>query len=58
MSRVSLEGVDDTLSANLVDMQSFSKYNGGVRYLLNIIAVFSKRARSIPILNKMDKAIV
>ena len=40
--RVLVGGVDNTWSADLVDMQSFSKYIDGFKYLLNVIDVFSK----------------
>ena len=56
--RVRVGGVDDTWSADLVDMQSFSKCNDGVKYLLNVIDVFSKYAWSIPLHDKTGKAIV
>ena len=50
--RVRMGGVDDTWSADLVDMQSFSKYNDGIKYLFNIIDVFSKYAWSIALIDK------
>ena len=52
-------GVDDTWSADLVDMQSFSKYNDGSSHVsLNVIDMFSKYAWSIPLHDKTAKAIV
>ena len=51
-------GVDDTWSADLVDMQSFSKHNDGVKYLLNVIDVFSKYARSVPLIDKTSKSMI
>ena len=39
-------------------MQSFAKHNNGVKYLLNVIDVFSKYAWSIPILDKTGNSIV
>ena len=55
---VRVGGVDDTWSADFVDMQSFSKYNDRVKYLFNIIDVFSEYAWSIPLSDKTGKAIV
>ena len=37
-------GIDDTWSADLVDMTSFAKFNKGIKYLLIIIDIFSKYA--------------
>ena len=50
--RVIVWGVDDTWFADLVDIQSFSKHNDGVKYLLNVIDVFSKYALSVPLIDK------
>ena len=36
---------DNTWSVNLADMQSLSKYNRRIRYLLHAIDLFSKYAR-------------
>ena len=36
----------------------FSKYNDEVKYLLNVIGVFSKYTRSIPLRDKTGKVIV
>ena len=36
-----LDHIDETWSADLVDMQSFNKWNKGYRYLLMVIDVFS-----------------
>ena len=52
-----MDGIDDIWSADLVDMQSFSKYNDGIKYILNVIDVFSKYAWSIPIRDKTGKNI-
>ena len=37
-----VNGIDKIWAADLVDMQSFSKFNRGVKYLLTVIDVFSK----------------
>ena len=53
--RVRVGGVGDTWSADLVDMQSFSKYNDRILYLLNVIEVFSKYEEHIPYVEKTVK---
>ena len=55
--KVIVDGIDDIWSADLVDMQSFSQYNKGFKYLLNVIDVFSKYAWSIPLMDKTGKTI-
>ena len=35
-------GIDEIWAADLVEMQTFSKWNKGVKYLLMVIDVFSK----------------
>jgi len=40
--KVYVSGIDKIWAADLVDMQSFSKFNCGVKYLLTVIDVFSK----------------
>ena len=47
----------DVFEIDLVDLQSLSKHNDRVKYLLNVIDVFSKRAYSEPLLNKTGVAI-
>ena len=37
------------MGANLADMQSLTKYNKGIKYLLCAIDLFSKRACVIPV---------
>ena len=56
--RVLVYNVDDIWSADLMDMQSFSKQNKGFKYLLNIIDIFSKVAYSIPLKSKSQQSIV
>ena len=56
---------DKIWSADLADMQSLSKYNKGIKYLLCAIDLFSKYAwavplkdkRGIPMVNAFQKAI-
>ena len=50
--RVFVDGVDEIWAADLVDMTSFQKFNGGVKYLLTVIDVFSKYGWILPLKNK------
>ena len=38
--RVYVKGIDQIYAGDLVDMQGFSKYNNGLKYLLTVIDVF------------------
>ena len=40
--RVKVKGIDEIWSADLIDMQAFSKENNGIKYLLTVIDIFSK----------------
>ena len=40
---------DEIWSADLVDMQAFSSFNKGFKYILTVIDVFSKYAWAVPI---------
>ena len=42
----------------LADMQSLSKYNKGIKYLLCVIYLFSKYAWVVPIKDKKGTSIV
>ena len=55
--RVLVNGIDKIWAADLVDMQAFSKFNRGVRYLLAVIDVFSKYGWLIPLKDKTDKSV-
>ena len=55
--RVIVNDVDDTWSADLVDMQAFSKENKGTKYLLTVIDVFSKYAWAVPLKNKTGESV-
>jgi len=50
--------IDDTWGADLIDMQLYSKFNKGYRYLLTIIDVFSKFAWVIPLKTKAGTNVV
>ena len=43
---------DNIWGVDLADMQSLSKYNKGIKYLLCAIDLFSKYAWVVPIINK------
>ena len=40
--RVQVNGIDEIWAADLIDMQAFSKFNRGVKYLMAVIDIFSK----------------
>ena len=46
------------MGVDLADMQSLSKYNKGIKYLLCAIDLFSKYAWVIPIKDKKGTSIV
>ena len=46
------QGVDDTWSADLIEMKKLSKWNKGFKYVMTIIDVFPKYAWAIPLKNK------
>ena len=43
---------DEIWAADLVDMQAFSFFNKGFKYILTVIDVFSKYAWAVPIKDK------
>ena len=49
---------DNTLGADLADMQLISKFNKRFRFLLRVIDIFSKYAWVIPLRNKKSISIV
>ena len=48
-NRVVVGGIDDQWPADLVDLQSLSKYNDGYKYLLTCVDIFSKFAGAVPL---------
>ena len=54
---INVNGIDEIWAADLIDMQAFSKQNKGIKYLLTVIDVFSKRVWIIPIKQKTRKEI-
>ena len=55
--RVLVNGIDRIWAADLVDMQAFSKFNRGVKYLLAVIDVLSKYGWLIPLKDKTGKSV-
>ena len=49
--------IDNTWTADLVDMKKYSKWNKGYKYLLTVLDVFSKYAWVIPIKDKKGETI-
>ena len=49
---------DNIWGVNLADMQSLSKYNRGIRYLLCAVDLFSKYAWVVPLKDKRGTTIV
>ena len=56
-NRVVVGGIDDLWQADLVDLQSLSKYNDGYKYLLACVDIFSKFAWAVPLKSKTGKVI-
>ena len=55
--RVIVNGIDEIWAADLVEMQKFSKWNKGFKYLLMIIDVFSKYGWIIPLKRKTGEEV-
>ena len=55
--RVLVNGIDKVWAADLADMQAFSKFNRGIKYLLAVIDVFSKYGWLIPLKDKTGKSV-
>ena len=53
--RVIVKGLNDLLQADLVEMQPYSKFNRGYRYILVVINVFSKYVWAEPVKTKSGK---
>ena len=52
-----IKGIDEIWAADLVDMQSFSDYNDGVKYLLAVVDIFSKHGWMVPLKQKTGAAV-
>ena len=55
--RVLVSGINKIWATDLADMQAFSKFNRGIKYLLAIIDVFSKYGYLIPLKDKTGKSV-
>ena len=55
--KYSMRGISETLQADLIDMQAFSKGNRGYRYILIVIDVFSKKLYAEPLRDKTAKSV-
>ena len=52
-----MKGIDEIWAADLVEMQQFSKWNKGYKYLLMVIDVFSKYGWIVPLKNKKGESV-
>ena len=55
--RVQVNGIDEVWAVDLIDLQAFSKFNQGVKYILAVIDIFSKYGWLVPLKNKTGKAV-
>ena len=52
-----MNDIDRIRAADLVDVQAFSNFNRGVKYLFAVIDVFSKYGWFIPLKDKIEKSV-
>ncbi len=57
-NRVIVGGIDDQWQADLVDVASLSRYNGGLKFLLTCIDIFSKFAWVVPLRDKTGTSLI
>lgn len=57
-NRVIVPGIDAQFQADLVDVQTLSRYNKGYKYLLTCLDIFSKYAWVVPLKTKQGKELV
>lgn len=50
--RTQMRGINDTLQADLVEMIPYARHNRGMKYILTVINIFSKKAYARPLKNK------
>ena len=55
--KVISNGTDEILAVDLVEMQKFSKWNRGIKYLLMVIDVFSKYGWIKPLKDKKTESV-
>ena len=56
-NRVIVEGLDSQWDCDLGDMQSLSKYNGGIKFILLAIDIFSRFVWVQPLKNKTGQVV-
>lgn len=55
--QVVMRGIDDTIQADLVEMIPYASENGGMKYILTAINIFSKKAYVRAVRNKSGKEV-
>ena len=55
--RVKSNGIDKIWAADLVEMQKYSEWNKGIKYLLMVIDVFSKYGWIVPLKDKKTESV-
>ena len=55
--RVIVNGIDKIWCSDLVEMQQFSKWNKGYRYLLMVLDLFSKYGWIVPLKDKKGETV-
>lgn len=50
--KTQMRGINDTIQADLIEMIPYAKVNGGKKYILTVINIFSKKAYARPLKNK------
>ena len=55
--KVVVHRIDQTWASDLVDMQPWSKYNKGYKYLLTVIDVLSKYGWAVPLKDKKGETV-
>lgn len=52
-----MRGINDTLQADLIDMQPHARENRGMNYILTVINIFSKKAYALPLKDKSGQQV-
>ena len=55
--KVNVHGIDEIWAADLIDMQAFSRDKNGIKYLLNVIDIFSKFVGIVPLKRKTEQEV-
>lgn len=50
--------INNLFQADLCDMQSLSRYNRGIKYIMTVIDCFSRKAWAFPLKNKKSESII